>query len=117
MRTLVDSAEPLSVRSQCELLGVARSTLYYESRAESAENLDLMRRLDELHMKHPTYGSRRLQVMLAKDGVEANRKRLMRLLQVMGIEAIHPRGRTSRPGTGHRIYPYQIGRASCRERV
>ena len=62
MRTLVDSAEPLSVRSQCELLGVARSTLYYESRAESAENLDLMRRLDELHMKHPTYGSRRLQV-------------------------------------------------------
>lgn len=108
MRTLVDSAEPLSVRSQCELLGVARSTLYYESRAESAENLDLMRRLDELHMKHPTYGSRRLQVMLAKDGVEANRKRLMRLLQVMGIEAIHPRGRTSRPGTGHRIYPYLL---------
>jgi putative transposase len=108
MRALVDPAEDLSVRSQCELLGVARSTLYYEGRAESAENLELMRRLDELHMKHPTYGSRRLQALLVREGREANRKRLVRLLQIMGIEAIHPRGRTSCPGAGHRIYPYLL---------
>lgn len=108
MRSLVDPDEDLSVRSQCELLGVARSTLYYEGRAETAENLELMRRLDELHMKHPTYGSRRLQALLTREGREANRKRLVRLLQIMGIEAIHPKGRTSLPGAGHRIYPYLL---------
>lgn len=105
---LVDPAGELSVREQCELLGVARSSYYYEGCPESAENLEVMRRLDELNLAHPTYGSRRLQVLLEREGVVVNRKRLVRLLQQMGIEAIHPRGQTSRPGVGHRIYPYLL---------
>ena len=83
------------MRTQCRLLGVTRSTLYYEASPESAENLSLMRRLDELHLAHPVFGSRRLQIMLGREGVCVNRKRLRRLLQIMGIEAIHPKRRTS----------------------
>ena len=105
---MVDPEEPLSIRDQCELLGVARSSLYYESSPESEENLAIMRRLDELNLKHPVYGSRRLLKLLEREGVAVNRKRVMRLLQIMGIEAIHPRSRTSDPGLGHRIYPYML---------
>ena len=104
----MDPEEPLSIRDQCELLGVARSSLYYESSPESEENLAIMRRLDELNLKHPVYGSRRLLKLLEREGVAVNRKRVMRLLQIMGIEAIHPRSRTSDPGLGHRIYPYML---------
>jgi len=107
-RELVDAAERLSVRGQCELLGLARSGLYYQAQPESVENLALMRRLDELHLQHPVYGSRRLQKLLEAEGVAVNRKRVVRLLQLMGIEAIYPKGSTSAPGAGHRIYPYLL---------
>ena len=107
-RELVDATEKLSIRDQCELLGIARSTLYYEGRPETDENLALMRRLDELHLAHPTFGSRRLEALLEAEGTVVNRKRVVRLLQTMGIEAIHPRGHTSQPGMGHRIYPYLL---------
>lgn len=105
---MVDSEDELSVRGQCRLLGVTRSTLYYEACPESVENLALMRRLDELHLEHPVYGSRRLQIMLGREGVCVNRKRLRRLLQIMGIEAIHPKRRTSCPGDRHQVYPYLL---------
>lgn len=105
---MVDAQEPLSLREQCELLGLSRSSYYYECQPESAENLDLMRRLDELHLKHPVYGSRKLAVMLAREGHRVNRKRVVRLLGLMGIEAIHTKTRTSTPGAGHRIYPYLL---------
>jgi len=95
----------MSVRTQCRLLGVTRSTLYYKACQESAEKLGLMRRLDELHLAHPVFGSRRLQLMLGLEGVCVNRKRLRRLLQMMGIEAIHPKQRTSCPGDRHQVYP------------
>ena len=98
----------LSLRQQCELLGLARNGLYYEVRPETAENLALMRRLDELHLKHPVYGSRRLQWLLAGEGYAVNRKRVVRLLRQMGIEAIYPKARTSRPGAGHRRSPYLL---------
>ena len=107
-RELVDATEKLSIRDQCELLGIARSTLYYEGRPETDENLALMRRLDELHLAHPTFGSRRLEALLEAEGTVVNRKRVVRLLQTMGIEAIHPRGHTSQPGMGHQIYPYLL---------
>lgn len=105
---MVDDDEELSVRTQCRLLGVTRSTLYYEACPESAENLSLMRRLDELHLAQPVFGSRRLQIMLGREGVCVNRKRLRRLLQIMGIEAIHPKRRTSCPGDRHQVYPYLL---------
>jgi putative transposase len=67
-----------------------------------------MRRLDELHLEHPVYGSRRLAVLLRREGVEVNRKRVQRLLGVMGLEAIYPRRHLSQPGEGHEIYPYLL---------
>jgi putative transposase len=69
-----------------------------------------MRQLDELHLKYPAYGSRRLRVMLQRQGCPVNRKRVARLLRVMGLEAIYPRRHWSRPGEGHEIYPYLLGR-------
>lgn len=108
LRVLVDSGEALSLREQCALLGIARSGYYYECRPESPENLALMRQLDELHLAHPVYGSRRLGALLARAGQVVNRKRVARLLQVMGIQAIYPRTKTSAPGAGHRIYPYLL---------
>ena len=67
-----------------------------------------MRRLDELHLEHPVYGSRKLASVLAKEGRLVNRKRMVRLLRRMGIEAIYPKPKTSTPGAGHRIYPYLL---------
>jgi putative transposase len=98
----------LSLRRQCALVGISRSGYYYEPVAESAENLALMRRLDELHMAHPVYGSRRLRALLQREGREINRKRVVRLLQVMGAEALYPKRSLSRPAEGHRIYPYLL---------
>lgn len=106
LRELVYATEGLSIRDQSELLGVARSTQYHKGRPETAENLTLMRRLDELHLVHPTFGSRRFAALLEAEGTVVNRKRCVRLLQTTGIEAIHSGGHTSQPGEGHRIYPH-----------
>jgi putative transposase len=104
----------LSIRQQCELLGISRSSFYYEPVPESEENLSLMRRLDELHLEHPSYGSRRLCALLAREGQPVNRKRVARLLGVMGIEAVYPKRHLSQPGPGHRIYPYLLkGQVWC----
>jgi putative transposase len=105
---LVAPCPELSLRRQCALAGISRSGYYYEPLAESAENLALMRRLDELHMAHPVYGSRRLRVLLQREGCAVNRKRVVRLLRVMGVEALYPKRSLSRPGAGHRIYPYLL---------
>jgi putative transposase len=105
---LVAPCTELSIRRQCELVGIARSGFYYEPVAETEENLVLMRRLDELHLEHPVYGSRRLLVLLQREGREINRKRVIRLLQLMGVEALYPKRALSRPGEGHRIYPYLL---------
>jgi putative transposase len=98
----------LSIRHQCEILGITRGGFYYEPCPETEENLRLMRRLDELHLEHPVYGSRRLRVLVRREGYPVNRKRVCRLLQIMGIEAIYPRPWTSQPGPGHRLYPYLL---------
>ena len=108
LQDLVDRAPELSIRRQCELLGISRSGFYYEPCPESEENLALMRRLDELHLERPVYGSRRLTVLLQREGIQVNRKRVVRLLQVMGVEAIYPKRSLSGPGEGHRIYPYLL---------
>jgi putative transposase len=108
LHELVDGEDEMSVRDQCELLGISRSGYYYESCPESPENLIIMRRLDEMHLENPVYGSRRLGKMLEREGLVVNRKRVSRLLQLMGIEAIYPKRRTSDPGAGHRIYSYLL---------
>jgi len=82
--------------------------LYYQPVPESQENLALMRRLDELHLEHPAYGSRRLTALLRREGPELNRKRVARLLELMGVEVAYPRRSLSQPVEGHRIYPYLL---------
>jgi putative transposase len=91
------------VQRQCELLGLPRSTYYYQPRPESAENLRLLRRLDELYLECPFFGSRRMGVTL-----EVNRKRIQRLMRIMGIEALYPKPNLSRPAPGHEVYPYLL---------
>jgi putative transposase len=98
----------LSIVQQCELAGLARSSLYYEPVGDSAEDLELMRRIDEQYTRTPFYGSRRMAFELSKPGKKINRKRVQRLMQRMGLEAIYPKPRLSNPAPGHRIYPYLL---------
>jgi putative transposase len=98
----------LSLRRQCELLGINRASLYYRAVGEGAENLELMRRIDEPYTHCPFYGSRRLSAWLQGQGLEVKRKRVARLMRVMGLEAVYPKPRLSQPGKGHKIYPYRL---------
>jgi putative transposase len=93
----------LTIARQCALVGITRSTWYYRPRGESAENLALMRLIDDQYLRTPFYGSRKLSLMLG-----VTRKRIQRLMRVMGIEAIYPKRRTTWPGAGHKIYPYLL---------
>lgn len=101
-------APEISIRRQCELLGVSRAGLYYHPLGESEENLELMRLLDEQYTKTPFYGSRKMVEWLLTKGFVVNRKRVSRLMDVLGIEAIYPKPKLSRPGEGHKIYPYLL---------
>ena len=106
---MIDPEQPeLSVRRQCELLRVSRSGLYYEPEPTSPDELALMRRIDELHLKYPFYGSRKLSDVLRKEGHEANRKRIQRLMRLMGLEAMVPKPNTSEPHPEHVKYPYLL---------
>ena len=97
------------MRTQCQLLGVARSSLDYQPVAERREDLALKRLLDELYMRDPSLGTRRLVAVLERDHrLLVNRKRLQRLRREMGLEALYCRPRTSVPAPGHRIYPYLL---------
>jgi putative transposase len=112
---MIDPNGSVSVRRQCELLRVSRSGLYYEPAATSAEELAMMRRIDELHLAHPFYGSRKVSVALRGEGLEVNRKHVQRLMRLMGIEAMVPKPRTSEPHPEHPVYPYLLrGLAICR---
>ena len=96
------------MRRQCELLGLSRSSLYYEPGGEASEDLRLMRLIDEQYTARPFYGSRRMTIRLNERGEGVNRKRVQRLMRVMGLEAIYPKPRLSLAGKGHRIYPYLL---------
>ena len=100
----MDRDDPeISVRRQCELLGVNRSGMYYEPVGESQEYLRLMRLLDEQYTRTPFFGSRKMTAWLVSIGYEVNRKRVTRLMQKLGIEAVYPKPRLSQPEEGHRI--------------
>ncbi|MFO1099042.1 MAG: IS3 family transposase [Xanthobacteraceae bacterium] len=109
-RALVDRAHcELSVRRQCQLLRVARSGVYRPPpAANDDDDLVLMRRLDELFTAWPFLGSRRMTAMLRAQGRAINRKRVQRLMRLMGIAALGPRPQTSKPSPGHRIFPYLL---------
>ena len=98
----------LSVRRQCELLGLPRATYYYEPCPETEDNLRLMALIDEEYTRHPCYGSRRMAAWLRRHTGEAvNRKRVRRLMALMGLEAIYPKPRLS-AGANHKVYPYLL---------
>jgi putative transposase len=109
-RALVDRKQgDLSIRRQCELLGIARSGVYRSPpAANDDDDLALMRRIDELFTAWPFLGSRRMTVMLRSEGHGINRKRVRRLMRKMGIAALGPRPRTSKPSPGHKIFPYLL---------
>ena len=102
----------MSVRRQCELLGLNRSSLYSQPAGETPENLRLMRLIDEEYTAHPFYGSRRMTAWLVRQGEAVNRKRVQRLMRLMGLEAIYPKPRLSVAGRGHRVYPYLLRNVS-----
>jgi putative transposase len=115
----------ISIRRQCELLGLSRSSYYYRTKRtskksknsnanmfkpvrETEKNLKIMARIDELYLKYPFYGSRSMRTVLNREGYHVNRKRIQRLMRLMGIQAIYPKPRLSIAGKGHKIYPYLL---------
>ena len=98
----------MSIAAQCELLGLPRSSYYYEPVPESPENLGLMRLIDEQYLATPYYGSRRMAKQLTRDGHCINRKRAQRLMRLMGLEGLFPGRKTSKPAPGHKVYPYLL---------
>jgi putative transposase len=96
------------VVAQCRLLKVARSSLYYRPAPVSADDLAVMRRMDELHLAWPFYGSRRMTAVLRREGLPVNRKRIKRLMRVMALEAIYQKPITSRKHPDHKVYPYLL---------
>jgi putative transposase len=116
-RAMIERTDcPVSLVRQCELLLLARSSVYYQPVATSDENLHLMRLIDQQYLRTPFYGSRRMTVVLQNIGYRVNRKRVQRLMRLMGIEAIYPKPNTSKSTPGHRIYPYLL-RGLAVERV
>ena len=97
-----------SLSRQCEILSISRSSLYYVPRGESPENLALMRRIDELFLRYPFYGSRQMARQLRREGICVGRHRVRRLMRLMGLEAIYRAPKTSMPHPEHRAYPYLL---------
>src|SRR6267143_478193 len=98
----------MSIARQCALVGLPRSTYYYQEQGERAENLMLMRLLDQQYTDTPYYGIRRMTAWLRSQGYTVNHKRVARLLRTMGLETIYPKPRSSEPHPAHRVYPYLL---------
>ena len=108
-RMMTEREHPsLSLSAQCRLLALSRSTLYYQPEGHSAETLALMRRIDELYLKYPFYGSRQMARHLAREGVTVGRHRVRRLMRLLGLEAIYRKPRTTVANPEHRVYPYLL---------
>ena len=105
---MIDRDHRLPISRQCQVLGLPRSTAYYQPVPESAEELDLMRRIDELHLEIPSAGSRTLRTFLRKDGHRLGRQRVRRLMRKMGLEALYRKPNLSRRHAAHPIYPYLL---------
>ena len=105
---MIDPEHDLPIKQQAEVLGISRSTVYYEPRPISAEDLWLMRRIDELHLNYPFAGRRMLRDFLWQQGLVVGRRHIKTLMKRMVIEAIYRKPNTSKPAPGHRIYPYLL---------
>jgi putative transposase len=98
----------LSVRRQCQLLSLTRSSLYYTKQPENAFNLEIMRLIDQIYTEMPFYGVRKITKDLQDRGYRVNHKRISRLMRLMGLEAIYQKPNLSQPNKEHRIYPYLL---------
>jgi len=105
---MIDKTHALPVAAQCRLLDISRGCVYYRPVPLSEADLHLMRRLDELHLEHPCFGSRRLVVLLGREGTDVGRQHVRTLMRRMGLEAIYRKPRTSVANQAHRVYPYLL---------
>ena len=106
---MIERESDLSVSRQCELLGLTRSSVYYQPKATPPAELSLLHRLDELHLEFPWMGSRSLRDQLVAMGFSISRDRVRRLMRKAGIRAVYRRPRTTIPAQGHKVYPYLLG--------
>ncbi len=109
-KAMIKARPGLSVIRQCALLAVPRSSAYARPQGVSETEVELMRQIDELYLKWPFYGSRRLRDYLQQQGQRVNRKRIQRLMRQMGLRAVYSKPRTSQLGKGHKIYPFLLRR-------
>jgi putative transposase len=100
------SAKSISISKQCQLLNISRSSFYHRPKPISEYDLKLMRLIDELHLDHPCRGSRSMRNQLRRLGYKVNRKKVQRLMRLMGIRAVYPKPRTTIPHPQHKVYPY-----------
>ena len=107
-KAMVDKSHKLPINRQCQLLELSRSSFYYRGREVSESELQQMRQIDEIHTQRPFYGSRRIRDWFEDQGISVNHKRIQRLMRLMGIQALYPKKKTSRPGKGHKVYPYLL---------
>jgi len=106
---MIDSQYPgISILQQCDMLKISRSSVYYKRKGVKKEDLELMRIIDKQYLKTPVYGSRSMRNYLRRLGYNINRKRVQRLMRLMGLEAIYPKPKTSKPHPEHKIYPYLL---------
>jgi hypothetical protein len=104
-KAMIDPEHDLPIKQQAEVLDISRSTFYYELRPVTAEDLWLMRHIDELHLNYPFAGSRMLLGLLWQQGLEVGRRHIKTLMRKIGVEPIYRKPNTSKPAPGHRIYP------------
>src|ERR1039457_456548 len=105
---MIERGGELSVKRQAELLEVSRANVYYRPRPVSAQDLKLMRRIDELHLEAPFYGARKIAAQLNREGHKIGRRHVRTLMRQMGIQALYRKPRTSIPARGATIYPYLL---------
>ncbi|QQV08291.1 IS3 family transposase [Acinetobacter johnsonii] len=105
---MIDKTHQLSVRQQSQLIQINRSTLYYKPKEISSTDWSLMRLIDEIHLDYPFMGSRMIRDMLQRQGHQIGRRKVRRLMRLMGIHALYPKPNTSKPNLAHRIFPYLL---------
>jgi putative transposase len=105
---MIDRNHDLPIARQAKVLNISRGSVYYKPRPVSAEDLALMRRIDELHLDYPFAGSRMLRDFLNREGVKIGRRHVATLMKRMGVEAIYRQPNTSKPAPGNKIYPYLL---------
>jgi putative transposase len=105
---MIDRNHPLPISQQAKAVGISRGRAYYQPRPVSDVDLELMRQIDRLHLDYPFAGSRMLRDLLQQDGFKVGRKHVATLMKRVGVEALYRKPRTTKPGAGHKVYPYLL---------